>query len=311
MRKLAMDKFKRVQTRRKPALAMALVALMAAGATLTMPVIGQSAGVESEQRQQLHEHLTLYGAMTQGALVVGQTTPGYQVEFNGQALQVSANGYFTFGIGRDETAVQELIVSAPRSAQQEDSSPLVHQFEVTEREFNIQRIDGLPQQTVTPDPQAQARIRDENRQIAQARQVRSDLTYFTGPYRWPAEGRISGVYGSQRILNGEPRAPHWGIDIAAPTGTAVYAPIGGIVVLAHADMLMSGGTLIVDHGHGVFSSFLHLHRILVSEGEHLKQGDPIAEIGATGRATGPHLDWRMNWESTRVDPQLLLPARDN
>lgn len=251
-----------------------------------------------------NNHVEVKGQLTQGALMVGKTEPGNRVQLNGKSLAVGDSGHFVFGFEREANREHELTVVTANG--DTHSYPL----EVAAREFDIQRVDGLPPETVKPDPEAQARIQEENRQIAQARQVRSDMTYFSGPYIWPAEGRISGVYGSQRILNGEPRAPHWGIDIAAPTGTPVHAPINGVVVLAHPDMLMSGGTLIVDHGHGVFSSFLHLHRILVDVGDYIEQGDNIAEIGATGRATGPHLDWRMNWESMRVDPQLLLPERD-
>lgn len=249
--------------------------------------------------------LKIQGELTQGSMLVGKTEPGNQVELNGHSLNVSESGYFVFGFEREAERDHELTVVTDAGERHQYS------LEVASREFDIQRIDGLPQQTVTPDPEIQERVRRENQQIAQARQVRSDMTYFTGPYIWPAEGRISGVYGSQRILNGEPRAPHWGLDIAAPTGTPVYAPVNGVVVLAHPDMFMSGGTLIVDHGHGVFSNFLHLHRILVDVGDYIEQGDPIAEIGATGRATGPHLDWRMNWEAMRVDPQLLLPERED
>lgn len=247
--------------------------------------------------------LQVRGELTQGSMLVGKTEPGNQVTLNGRSLSVSESGYFVFGLAREADSEHELIVSTVDGEQ--------HQYplEVASREFDIQRIDGLPQQTVTPDPEIQERVSRENQQIAEARATRSDMTYFAGPFIWPAEGRISGVYGSQRILNGEPRSPHWGLDIAAPTGTPVHAPVNGIVVLAHPDMFMSGGTLIVDHGHGVFSNFLHLHQILVEVGDYVEQGDPIAEIGATGRATGPHLDWRMNWEAMRVDPQLLLPER--
>lgn len=247
--------------------------------------------------------LQVRGELTQGSMLVGKTEPGNQVTFNGRSLSVSESGYFVFGMAREADSEHELTVVTA------DGKTHQYPLQVASREFDIQRIDGLPQQTVTPDPEIQERVSRENQQIAAARSTRSDMTYFAGPYIWPAEGRISGVYGSQRILNGEPRAPHWGLDIAAPTGTPVHAPVNGVVVLAHPDMFMSGGTLIVDHGHGVFSNFLHLHRILVDVGDYVEQGDPIAEIGATGRATGPHLDWRMNWEAMRVDPQLLLPER--
>lgn len=266
--------------------------------------IGFLTTVQASQPLSLdNDVLQVRGELTQGSMLVGKTEPGNQVTLNGRSLSVSESGYFVFGLAREADNDHELMVSTVDGEQ--------HQYplEVASREFDIQRIDGLPQQTVTPDPEIQARVSRENQQIAEARATRSEMTYFTGPFIWPAEGRISGVYGSQRILNGEPRSPHWGLDIAAPTGTPVHAPVNGIVVLAHPDMFMSGGTLIVDHGHGVFSNFLHLHRILVDVGDYVEQGDPIAEIGATGRATGPHLDWRMNWEAMRVDPQLLLPER--
>ncbi|MDX1555269.1 MAG: M23 family metallopeptidase, partial [Xanthomonadales bacterium] len=142
--------------------------------------------------------------------------------------------------------------------------------------------------------------------VSSARARRDERTDFAGPYAWPASGRISGVYGSQRILNGEPRRPHYGLDIAAPTGSPVYAPADGVVTLAYDDMYFSGGTLILDHGHGLSSSFLHLSEILVEAGSRVERGDLIARIGATGRASGPHLDWRMNWLDRRVDPQRLV-----
>jgi len=244
------------------------------------------------------------GQFVQGGMVVGQAQPGSEVRLNGEALKVAESGHFVFGIGRDDTAPVLLAVSTPTGEHWRQS------FTIQTRTFDIQRVDGLPQQTVTPDPEVQARIAEDNRKIGQARAVNSDRLDFTGEWIWPAEGRISGVYGSQRILNGEPRAPHWGIDIAAPTGTPVYAPAAGVVRLAEPDLVLSGGTIIVDHGHDIFSSFLHLHAIHVAVGDEIAPGDLIGEIGATGRATGPHLDWRMNWGSTRIDPQLLLPERD-
>lgn len=272
------------------------IGISASLALLASPLVSVTASVAAEAE--------LKGELTQGSMVVGKTEPGYQVELNGKPLRVGENGYFVFGFPREADKAHELVI-IDRDGQRHPRS-----LEVATREFDIQRIDGLPQQTVTPDEEAQRRIQRENQQVAEARRVRSDMTYFADEFIWPAEGRISGVYGSQRILNGEPRAPHWGLDIAAPTGSPVYAPVNGVVVLVHPDMLMSGGTLIVDHGHGVFSTFIHLHRILVEEGQYIEQGDSIAEIGATGRATGPHLDWRINWENTRLDPQLLVPPRN-
>lgn len=284
----------------------ALLGLNSLSAVAQQPAQTQSEVAQTGQPLALeNQHLELRGHLAQGAMVVGKTRPGNRIYLNDDEVKVGENGYFVLGFAREaESEHQVDVVTANGERTQ-------YPLHVASREFNIQRIDGLPQQTVTPDPEAQKRVRHENQQIAAARQVRSDMTYFAGPFTWPASGRISGVYGSQRILNGEPRAPHWGLDIAAPTGTPVYAPVNGVVVLAHPDMLMSGGTLILDHGHGVFSNFLHLHSIDVAIGDYVEQGDKIAEIGATGRATGPHLDWRMNWGSMRVDPQLLLPPRDD
>jgi murein DD-endopeptidase MepM/ murein hydrolase activator NlpD len=246
----------------------------------------------------------LKGELKQGSMMVGKTEPGFQVSFNGEQLEVADNGYFVFGFPREADTEHELVITDAEGKTHKQS------LEIASREYNIQRIDGLPQQTVTPDPAAQKRQRAEAALVWKARQTRSDMTYFASDFIWPAQGRISGVYGSQRILNGEPRNPHWGHDIAAPTGTPVVAPASGVVVLVHPDMLMSGGTLIIDHGHGVFSTYIHLHRVLVEEGNYISQGDPIAEIGASGRATGPHLDWRLNWRDMRLDPALLLPPRD-
>jgi len=246
----------------------------------------------------------LRGQFVQGGLVVGKTEPGADVLLEGEALKVSEEGYFVFGFGRDESGLRKLEVSLNDGARWEQK------FEIQQREFDIQRVDGVPQHTVTPDEAVQAQIRKDAERVWIGRQPRTDRVDFAGDFIWPAEGRISGVYGSQRILNGEPRAPHYGLDVAAPTGTPVIAPAAGTVTMTDADMVLSGGTIIVDHGHGIFSTFLHLSAIHVEEGEEIHQGQQIGEIGATGRATGPHLDWRINWGQVRVDPQLLVPPRD-
>ncbi len=179
-------------------------------------------------------------------------------------------------------------------------------LDIVLREYDIQRIEGLPKRMVTPTKKDLERIRAEAARARKARQLDSPRTDFLTGFAWPAKGRISGIYGSQRILNGQPRRPHFGVDVAAPVGTPVYAPADGVVTMVHPDMYFSGGTLIVDHGHGLSSSFLHLSRILVNEGQAVKRGDLVAEIGATGRVTGAHLDWRMNLFTTRIDPQLLV-----
>jgi murein DD-endopeptidase MepM/ murein hydrolase activator NlpD len=239
--------------------------------------------------------------MAQGGMLIGITAPGDRVRFNDRPIRVSPDGLFLLGFGRDDKLRHSLDVSR--------AGKLVERRQITiaKREYRIQRIDGLPPSKVTPPERDWARIKKETALVKQARKRDDDRTDFMSGFIWPAKGIISGVYGSQRILNGEPRRPHFGIDIAAPLGTLVVAPADGVVTLAHPDMFYSGGTLIVDHGHQLSSSFLHLHKILVKEGDRVKQGDPIAEIGATGRVTGAHLDWRMNLRKARIDPQLLVP----
>lgn len=242
----------------------------------------------------------LTGNAIQGGLIFGQAEPGSQVSLDSTVINISANGHFVIGFNRDESGTRELQVTSP-------AGEVFHKgLAVRAREYAIERVDGLPPATVTPDPAATARIREDARMVATARQHRDKQAYYATGFAWPAKGRISGVYGSQRVLNGEPRRPHYGLDIAAPEGTEVYAPAPGVITLTHPDMYFSGGTIILDHGQGLSSTFLHLSKILVEAGAFVEQGDPIALIGSTGRASGPHLDWRMNWLDRRVDPQPLV-----
>lgn len=246
--------------------------------------------------------LTLEGDFTQGGMLIGRVSPGSEVRFNDQSVRVSADGVFLLGFGRDDGLRHDLLVTR-------DGKPVERQrIAISKREYRIQHIDGLPPAKVTPPKRDWKRIKRETALVKQARRLDDDRKDYLGGFIWPAKGVISGVYGSQRILNGVPKRPHFGVDIAAPVGTRVVAPADGIVTLAHPDMFYSGGTLIIDHGHQLSSSFLHLHKILVKEGQRVKQGDPIAEIGATGRVTGAHLDWRMNLRSARIDPQFLVPT---
>ena len=245
--------------------------------------------------------LTLEGDYVQGGMLVGQVKSGERVRMNGKPVKVAKDGVFLLGFGRDAPLDHELVVSGGQRPDQ------VKRFSITKRDYRIQRIDGLPASKVTPPERDWDRIKQEAVLVKQARKLNEDRNDFQSGFIWPAKGVISGVYGSQRILNGNPRRPHYGVDIAAPVGTLVVSPADGVVTLTHSDMFYSGGTLIVDHGLQLSSSFLHLHKILVREGQKVKQGDPIAEIGATGRVTGAHLDWRMNLGSARIDPQLLVP----
>jgi murein DD-endopeptidase MepM/ murein hydrolase activator NlpD len=238
--------------------------------------------------------------MVQGGLVQGRTLPETKIVFDGEPVRVSNDGLFLIGFGRDAPTTVQLSALFP------DGSRKQRSLTVKQRKYDIQRIDGLPPRKIVPTEQDLMRIRAEAALTRAARERNDPRTDFLGGFRWPVVGRISGVYGSQRILNGEARRPHYGIDIAAPVGTSVQAPADGVVTLTHPDMFFSGGTLIIDHGHGLSSSFLHLERILVELGERVRQGQKIAEVGATGRATGAHLDWRINWFTQRLDPALLV-----
>lgn len=245
--------------------------------------------------------LDMRGEFSQGGIIMGHTEPGTRLTLDGQPVRVSPKGDFVMGFDRDAPPTARLEIVYP------DGSRKIRLLGVRQRQYDIQRIDGLPPKKVTPPPDVLERIRRESAQVTQARERDIPESFFLGGFQWPSKGRITGVYGSQRILNGEPRRPHYGVDIAAPTGTPVKAPADGVVTLAHPGMYFSGGTLIVDHGHGLSSAFLHLQRIHVQVGQRVKQGDVIASIGATGRVTGPHLDWRMNWFTQRVDPTFLVP----
>ncbi|MSP66583.1 MAG: M23 family peptidase [Alphaproteobacteria bacterium] len=239
----------------------------------------------------------------QGALVVGRTEPDAVVRFDGRDFRVSPEGWFVIGFGRE----------APPWAQVEvrfaDGGWAVHEIAVAPRVWEIQRIDGLAPNLVTPSPTELTRIRHEAALVAAARGHDRPLTEFLAGFRWPAEGPVSGVYGSQRILNGAPRQPHYGLDIAAPRGAPVAAPAGGVVTLAAPDLYFTGGTLVIDHGHGVSSTFSHLDRLDVGEGQVVARGQVVGAVGATGRATGPHLDWRINLFDLRLDPELVVPRR--
>jgi len=243
----------------------------------------------------------LVGDLTQGSLIRGKANPGSRVFLNDKAIKVAQNGEFAIGFGRDAALKQTL--SWQTKGQSELQSKVLY---LQARDYKIDRIEGVASKYVSPPQEVLSRIRKDNQAIAKARAFDSDILDFTTDFILPAEGRISGVYGSQRVFNGEPKRPHYGLDIANKTGTPVIAPASGIVRLAHDDMYYSGGTLIIDHGFGVSSTFIHLSKIHIEEGQRIEQGQLIAEIGATGRVTGPHLDWRINWFKERLDPALLV-----
>ncbi len=244
--------------------------------------------------------IALRGNTTQGGMVVGRVTPGTRIEFEGRNLRISPQGWFVIGLNRDQSPNAVLHITAHDRSRREQI------VNVKARKYDIQRIDGLPAAKVSPSAKDLERINKENALIGAARLVDSGIAGFLSDFQWPVAGRISGVYGSQRILNGKPKRPHYGVDIAAPSGTPVRAPAPGRVTLVHPDMFYSGATVNIDHGHGVSSIFIHMSEILVVEGQDVDKGEVIGKVGASGRATGPHLHWGMNWFKARLDPALLV-----
>ncbi|MBT3703632.1 MAG: M23 family metallopeptidase [Alphaproteobacteria bacterium] len=247
------------------------------------------------------DDLKLAGSFTQGGMVTGKVTSGSKIKFLKRDVRVSPDGVFVIGFGRDFSSHAQLELTTP------DGQKSTHSLVIKKRKYKIQRIDGLPRKMVSPGEKALKRIRRENVWIGKVRALNSTTPWFAGGFAWPAIGPVSGVYGSQRVLNGEPRRPHFGVDVAMPTGTPVMAPAAGVIALAKKDLYFTGGTIMIDHGHGVTSVLMHLSRVDAKLGDAVKPGDVIGAIGATGRATGPHLDWRVNWFNQRLDPQLLVP----
>lgn len=245
--------------------------------------------------------VSLPEASAQGAFLVGREASGAALSLDGRALRVSRSGRFCLAFHREHGPEARLLV-------RRDGRSETRLIRVAPRAWDIQRITGLPPAMVTPDAEALARIRAEAARVAELRRQDRAAEGFADPLAWPAEGRISGVFGSQRILNGEPRAPHLGIDIAVPTGTPVRAALSGRVVLA-ADLYFNGLTLILDHGHGVTTTYSHLSAFRTEEGAEVERGAVVAASGATGRVTGPHLDFRIHWFERAADPLPLLPSR--
>ncbi len=256
----------------------------------------------AQAEERIFDGVILNGKFIQGGLVIGQLSPSVKrVLWQKKVLPVSAEHRIVLGFGRDEKPSQQLILQLVSG--EEHSVPIV----IEKRSYEIQRIEGVPARTVNPDPKHMARIGKESGAVVSARNTDSQLQGFLQTFIWPVKGPITGVYGSQRYFNGEPRRPHFGLDIAAPKGEEIKAPADGVVTMAYHDMFFSGDTMIIDHGFGVNTSYLHMSKMLVQEGDQVKQGQVIGLVGASGRATGPHLCWRLNWYQTRLDPQLLVP----
>ena len=240
------------------------------------------------------------GKFIQGHFIIGKTESGTKVLIDKKEVRTSDDGYFVFGIGRDRK--YDVVITLNKDG---NKQKIVKK--VLKRKYNIQRIDGLPEEQVTPPEEVYVRIKKENKLIGDAKAIDSNLTYFKNKFIVPIENTIiTGVYGSQRILNGKPKWPHYGLDFAADEGTTIKAMLDGIVTLAEPDLYYTGGTLMFDHGHGISTIYLHMQKLLVKKGQKIKQGDVIGTVGSTGRATGPHLDIRLNWFQTRLDPETVL-----
>jgi len=248
--------------------------------------------------------VVLHGPREQGALLYGVAAPGSSVTLDGTAVPVLPDGRYLIGLDRDAPAAMTLAVTVPGG----ESATLT--LEIAPRDYRIQRIDGLPPEQVTPPADLLARIERERASLIAARETLSVADHWAFGFAWPATGPITGVYGSQRILNGEPRQPHYGVDVAIPVGTPVLAPAAGVVVLAAEDYFYQGTIVVIDHGLGLMSTLMHLSAVEVAAGDAVAQGEVVARSGKSGRVTGAHLDWRVSWRGAWVDPQQLVPPLD-
>ena len=248
--------------------------------------------------------LTFEGRFIQGSFIIGKTEPDSEVFIDKKKVKVTSDGYFVFGLGRDRK--YDVVITLNKDGNKQKIIK-----KVQKRKYNIQKIDGLEEKKVTPPEEVYERIKRENKWIGEVRAIDSDLTFFTKEFIIPVENAIiSGVYGSQRILNGKPKWPHYGLDFAADEGTKIKAMLDGTVTLAEPDLFYTGGTLIFDHGHGISTLYMHMEKILVKKGQKVKQDDIIGTVGSTGRATGAHLDVRLNWFQTRLDPATVLDIKN-
>ena len=244
--------------------------------------------------------VTFDGKFIQGSFILGKTEPGSEVFIDKQKVKVTSDGYFAFGLGRDRKNDVVITINEKKIVKK-----------VFKREYKIQRIDGLEEKKVTPPEEVYERIKRENKWIGEVRAIDSNLIFFSKKFIVPIENAIiSGVYGSQRILNGKPKWPHYGLDFAADEGTKIKAMLDGTVTLAEPDLFYTGGTLIFDHGHGISTLYMHMKKVLVKKGQKVKQGDVIGTVGSSGRATGAHLDVRLNWFQTRLDPATVLDIKN-
>jgi len=243
--------------------------------------------------------LEINGSFAQGGLLFGKTNSKNKVFFNNKKIFVNDSGDFVLAIGRDEKLENLILIEGPKKKE-------THKIKISKRKYKIQRIDGLPKNKVTPSKEELKRIKKESKKISISKNIFLNETFYKSGFIWPVKGIVTGKYGNQRILNGQPRRPHYGLDIAASLGTKVFSPSNAEVSLTMEDTFFNGKMIILNHGLGLNSIYSHLKTIHVNEGEKIKKGDLIAEVGSTGRSTGPHLDWRINVFNVAIDPELLL-----
>lgn len=275
-----------------------VAALLAAVCVGWIPLLSAQESAPSSVAPE--ERVVFPASVSQGALVFGKVPSGSAVRYGERQLRTTAYGTVAFGVGRDEQGPLTLTVTTPSGRSEAVT------ITVTARDWPVEHVNGVPPKTVNPPPDIAERIKREQAQVTAARVRDDDRSDFALPFQWPVQGRISGRFGNARVYNGQPGAGHSGMDIAAPNGTPVKAPAGGLVTFAAPALYLTGGTLLLDHGHGISSNFLHLSRIDVKVGDRVEPGQVIGAVGATGRATGPHLHWGMNWFDVRIDPLLVL-----
>ncbi len=269
---------------------------------ILLPVIFFTNVSNSEVRNifiEKNKIITLSGNFIQGGLIKGKAFPHANIKFLDKKIFLDEKNRFVFGFGRDFENKAIISITYKKKL-------ITKSLSIEKQNYKIQRIEGLPKRMVTPPESVYKRIISENKEIAKVRKLNSNVSFIFQNFVWPLKGIITGVFGSQRVLNGKPKRPHYGIDIAAKEGTEIIAPLDSIVRMAEKDLYYTGGTIMLDHGHGITSVYSHLSKILVKVNENIKKGDIIGLVGSTGRSTGPHLDWRINWFEQRLDPSLLI-----
>ena len=252
---------------------------------------------------QAQAEFVLSGEIKQGGLIVGKALPGSSAKLNDKQLKLSTQGDFIFGFSRDDETTYQLVVTEP------NGQSITRVLKPAKRQYKIDRVEGIAKKIMQPDPKNVARAAKDRKQVKNARALVSELTDFAHGFDLPRKSKVTGVYGSQRFYNGKAGNPHYGVDYRGKVGDPVNAPAGGIVTLWVPDMFYSGGTLIIDHGFGVNSTFLHLSKAHVKVGQRIEKGQLIAAVGQSGRVSGPHLDWRINWFNVRIDPSLALKIK--